>query len=219
MWNPIRVAKLALLLVLLGTVGFVAWTRGYFDGSPLMAALKPEMLRANWLVFFGIVAAVIGWIVSSWVTVRNLVKQHTMNTLLQTRLSPTYMAEARHVNKFLGEAGFSAENPAPLTVIQGASIEAKPLCEGPPSGPATPSPNPNLVAVDYILNFLEFLAVGIRHGDLHEKVLHDAMRGIVVNFTGTVQLYIDEARQVVNGKAQRPRTYENLLWLRNRWAD
>jgi hypothetical protein len=68
--------------------------------------------------------------------------------------------------------------------------------------------------VDYILNYLEFLAVAIRHGDLHEGVMKDTMRGIVVRFTIITQEYIQGTRTAVN-----PRTFSNLLWLYNRWKD
>ncbi|APA66623.1 DUF4760 domain-containing protein [Janthinobacterium sp. 1_2014MBL_MicDiv] len=197
LFSPRRLLLLMLIMLLLCFGVFVAFDRGSFDNYPALKALKPGMAKENWLIALGILAAATGWIVSSIVTIRNSVKQHTINTLLQTRLSVTYMKQAEHVNDFLIGQGYSSTKPAPITLVTG-----------------TPA---NLVAVDYILNFLEFLAVGIRHGDLHEKVLKDSMRGIVVGLAKTVEEYLDDCRGVKNGKAAHPRVYENLIWLRDRW--
>lgn len=206
-FNPRRWLTLMLYALMLGFVLFICFDRGFID--PYLDAMnvsylkksKPELEPPHWLVALGVVFAAAGWMISNMVAMRTSVKQHTINTLLQTRLSATYMAEAEYCNAFLIGQGFNPKNPAPLSLIE------------------DPTQPKNMVAVDYILNFLEFLAVGIRHGDLHEKVLKDAMRRIVVNFAKTTSIYIDAARDVVDGKARSPRVYENLIWLRDRWDD
>lgn len=198
-----------LAMEILAFGSYVAWVLGYFDNSPRLLATKPEMLRANWLILLGVVSAVTGWIVFSWITIRNLVKQHTITTLLQTRLSSTYMETARHLNVLIRAGApqttagnppsvpYSATNPMPLAVVH------------------DPKNSPH---VDYILNFCEFIAVGIKHGDLHEGVLRDALRGIIVNVTKILALHIDELREMrPDGSFQAPRAMINLLWLKDRW--
>ena len=123
-------------------------------------------------------------------------KQHTINTLLQTRLSATYMDYAKTISATL-TSSYSVDSPIPLDKLQG-NAECK-------------------HAVDYLLNFQEFLAVGIRHGDLDEYVLRDSMRGIVVDFTAIVWEYIVYVRSRSSGGHEKSKTYEHLLWLRARW--
>jgi hypothetical protein len=147
----------------------------------------------SWAAIIGVYLAAVGWLTSAIVTVRNSVKQHTITTLLQTRLSTTYMDKAMKALDFYLQSAYSSFNPAPAAVVK-----------------ASASKND----IEYVLNYFEFLAVGIREGDLHENVLRLSMRGIVVRFTRTSSDYIQALRQD-NG----PLTFANLLWLYSRWYD
>jgi len=197
--NPIRLLGTAFTILLLSLIVLIFFEFGYFESYKDLEDIRKAQSANAGIVTAGVIVAAMGWMVTSMVTIRNSVKQHTINTLLQTRLSSTYMAEADQINKFFAGKGYSAGACAPLSVIE--------------------SDEKTLKAIDYILNFLEFMAVGIKHGDLQEMVLKDAMRGIVVTFTKITQRYIDHCRGVGPGKIERPRAYQNLLWLRDRWDD
>ncbi len=180
-----------MLLILTALFGlFVLLELGKLDQFGA-APLKLGMSSVNWVPTLGIYFAVAGWIINAIVTMRNSVKQHTINTLLQTRLSATYMERATAVRTIL--MGYSPERRAPPGLINFDVATSQ--------------------TIDYILNYIEFMAVGIRHGDLHEQVLRDSMRGIVIRFVGTTQDYIDDLRR------DAPRTFQNLLWLYERWSD
>lgn len=190
-FNPSRLLRIMLVVILTAFALFVALERGKFDGTSF-EQYKLGMGEQNWVPAIGILLAAVGWLITSIVTIRNSVKQHTINTLLQTRLSATYQEMAMHVRA--GIIGHTPQNRAPLTKIT--------------------SDEQTREGVEYLLNYLEFMAVGIRHGDLHVGVMRDTMRGIVVRFTQIAAEFIVQC-QISNG----PRTYQNLLWLYNKWRD
>lgn len=189
--NPSRLLKWLLCLLFLAFVALLALHKKYLDGTPFfdVTTVEKELSLVDWVATTTIYFAVSGWLVNSIVTIRNSVKQHTINTLLQSRLSKTYMDEANKARKAL-QPYVTKKIPAPATDIEAHADKD---------------------AIDYILNYIEFIAVGIRHGDLHEGVMKDSLRGIVTGFTGVCLPYISEQR------VARPRTLENLMWLRSRW--
>lgn len=201
LFRPSRMLGLLLLIECLGFGVFIAIQCDGLSSVPYLQSMKTTMSAPNWLLLLGIGCAVTGWIVSGSITLHNSVKQHTINSLLQTRLSATYMKEARAVNKFVSANKGSPDNPIPLALLK---LEKN---------------NGNVASINYILNFLEFLAAGIRHGDLHEAVLKDTMMTIVTNFTGTLKFHIADVRGVVAGKAKNNHTLEHLVWLSARWAE
>lgn len=144
-----------------------------------------------WVTIIGVYLAAVGWLTSAIVTVRNSVKQHTITTLLQTRLSATYMEKAMKALNFYSQGNYSPRSPAPSDAVKAATEKFE---------------------IEYVLNYLEFLAVGVRFADLHEDVLKKSMRGIVVRFTKTSEHYIADLRQ-----QHGPATYDNLIWLYVRW--
>ena len=118
-----------------------------------------------------------------------------MTTLLQSRLSTTYMEHAKIVNL----AFCKGELLIPLT-----SKEIK-----------NPPANVNLYSLGYIVNYLEFVAVGIRNWDLDERVMKSSLRGILCSIYAVAEVLIQERRAAQGGSA--PAVYENLVWLFNRW--
>lgn len=150
------------------------------------------------MALFATFLAAIGWTITSLVTLRNSVKQHTMNTLLQSRLSATYMEHVKSVNGMYTSNG----RIIPLTASE---------VRRPPMGVEFGSLN-------YMLNYFEYVAVGIRHGDLHEGLLKASLRGIVCNIYCVAEKLIEERRAEL-GPYRVSRSYENLCWLHNRWKD
>lgn len=109
------------------------------------------------------------------------------------------MEHAKHINaSFMGQDG----KPKPKQMVD--------LCgEG-----ANPK---DVEALQYILNYLEFVAVGIRQGELDEALMKQTLRGIVVNVRDFAKPYIAFQRGVSDGKVERPKYLEHFLWLDARW--
>lgn len=136
-----------------------------------------------------------GWLTSAYVTIKNSVKQHTINTLLQSRLSVTYMKYADLVNKefgdFANEYSFDPKN----------------------WGSNDPITKVDQEALRYLLNYFEYVALGIRHGDLHEGLLRSSLRSILRSSVIFSKSYILET------KVNQPRVYINLMWLFEKWKE
>jgi hypothetical protein len=145
----------------------------------------------NWPLTIGTFTALIGWMFSSWVTLRNSIKQHTFNIWLQTRCSAKYMEHAEAMNRLY----FSRGKKVGLSKNDLNSESFKDLEQ----------------SLVYILNHYEFVAVGIRFGDLDEEILKQTMRGIVVSLYQYVELYIIMLQE------SRPSAYEHLTALYLRW--
>ena len=66
----------------------------------LLFWIIPAPQITNWGILIAALVAMVGWLVTSIITTRNSIKQHTVTTLLQTRLSAEYMKHAAIVNNF-----------------------------------------------------------------------------------------------------------------------
>lgn len=197
-WRPSFVLGLLFFAALASVALFFWWHTSLRRSAPQEALDKQQIvvLLAAWL-------AVIGWIVTAWTSIRNSVKQHTVNTLLQSRLSLTYMERADRVNKFFG-----------------AYERAHPVATRDPEQDATSGISADdEEALRYILNYFEYIAIGVRHGDLHEAMLHASLRSIL---TKTVFYSRDWIERRVGGTevfAPNPYLYRNLRWLYLRWRE
>ncbi|MCX8520736.1 MAG: DUF4760 domain-containing protein, partial [Rhodoferax sp.] len=101
-----------------------------------------------------------GWMLTNLINLRNSIRQHTITTLLQSRLSSTYMAYADRLSAHYADYEARKENnPA--------------LREG-------PTDKVDVLALRYILNYFEFIAIGIKRGDLDEGMLKDSLRSILI---------------------------------------
>lgn len=145
------------------------------------------------LAVLGVSSAICGWLIAGIINLRNSIRQHTISTLLQSRLSATYMKYAddlsRHYEAFDRRR---KENPA--------------LREVATDGVDVPS-------LRYILNYFEFIAIGVKRGDLEEEMLRDSLKSILKKNVAMSRPWIMQAR------IGNPRLYQNLLWLHDRWGD
>lgn len=162
----------------------------YWPDHLLLGRAAPEI--KNWPLTIGLFTAVLGWMVSSWVTIRNSIKQHTINTLLQSRLSAHYMGHVDVLNQLFEY--FRHKNLDEADIKTDTFLAKK-------------------SSVIYVLNYLEFIAVGVRHGDLHEILLRSTIRRIVVRNYEFFSAYITDRR------ASDQRVYEHLTALYIRWKD
>lgn len=145
--------------------------------------------RQNWLFAIATFSALVGWIVTSVISLRNSTKQHTINTLLQSRLSAPFNQHALELNKVFESAAVKAEDITDATKADG------------------------IRAMKYMLNYHEFIAVGIRSGDLDHDVVKNSLRGIIVSLYDQARVYIEPKR------AADKRKFEHLAWLYEKWRD
>lgn len=152
----------------------------------------------DWLAFYAVMGAIIGWLFAAWVQVRNSVKQHTVNTMLGSRLSTAFqqrIADFRSKYPLL---------PTPSSIKDGDwNIPDNFLA---------------LEGARYLLNYYEFIAVGIREGDFDELLMEECWWGIVTTLHRLTNNLIEFSREKQpDGTYLDPTAYENFLWLSNRW--
>lgn len=135
--------------------------------------------------------AMCGWLFTNMVNMRNSIRRHTIDTLLQSRLSSTYMRYADILSRHYTDYDIRRKaNPA--------------LREN-------PTDNLDIQALRYILNYFEFIAIGIKRGDLDEEMLRDSLKSILRK---NVEMSIHWIRRA---QLDNPSLFVNLLWLHGRW--
>jgi hypothetical protein len=187
--RPARVLGFLIAAVIGAFVGFVFWQNEFQNGDQRL--LSP----AQWVLAMGAFTAMVGWMVSSIVTVRNSVKQHTINTLLQSRLSVAYVERLKTLNSIFSPVG---KDPIPVTDndFESDFKETKDAVD----------------ALRYFLNHLEYIALAIKHGDLDEGLMKASMRGIVMT-----QVTVGDALIQKSMKRHKD-NYCNTRWLVTRWT-
>lgn len=152
---------------------------------------------AKWLAFLGGWGAILGALTSAKITLRNAIKQHTIDTLLQMRMSETYIGRVMRVAAvyFPPEGG--------LYLVREAAL-------------SKPEKGDRLADLSYVLNYLEFIASAIRYGDLDEDLMRESLRGMLCNNFECGHSYIIHRRE--NGEfGPNPLLFEHLEWLYRRW--
>ena len=186
-FRPSRVLGLLVCVELIIFATFIFWQITLSPTDPRKFNLS------QWVLPGAAMTAMLGWGVSALVTISNSVKQHSINTLLQSRLSATYMCYADLVNttfnSFAKTYGYDA------TKWDGTDPVAEMDRE----------------ALRYVLNYMEFIAIGVRHGDLNRTMMRSSLGSILKNTVIFSRSYIESS--LVN----QPRAFCNLLWLFNEW--
>ncbi len=132
-------------------------------------------------------------------------KQHTLKILFDTRLSAEFRRhlEFRKLHFPEGEH----VDPARFTAYLNAQRDTK------LSDDEAKSRRQSAEALRSLLNYYEFLSMGISRGDLDEAMLRGSIRGIMCN------LVKDCVHIIVDAQETNPRAYENLSDLYNAWRD
>lgn len=147
-----------------------------------------------------VLVAIVAFVVNAWVSTRQQRKQHTVNTLLQSRLSPEF-----RLHKERREEHFPEYRPISFKDWKAARDVKKAQ-----AGKAA-TPHEAAMAVTELLNFYEFLALGVRLSDFDEPMLKKSVRGIMCNL-------VDDCRYLIGGiRVRSPLAYENLCWLYDQW--
>lgn len=146
------------------------------------------------LVLLGTVAAVLGWLFTCRSESLNATRTHSIQTLMESRLSEVYIKQVecateifiRFKKKYGENYNLSVKDFSGLNATEKNSIH-------------------------YLLNYMEFVAVGIRFGDLDENLMKNMMKSIIrTNYTFFENIIKDK-------QIKAPSVYEHLTTLNKRW--
>jgi hypothetical protein len=146
-------------------------------------------------VIIGAGAAIVGWLFTTRAQCINSNKSHAFQILMESRFSDEYSKNLVLTTKLYKDTKIAENVRDP--VLSWEKYE-------------------NLTyeqqdSINYMLNFFEFIAVGIRCGDLDEKLLHSSLKGII-NTNYEFYRIIIETKQKDHQLA-----LSNLVHLVQRW--
>lgn len=145
--------------------------------------------------FIAVTTAAVGWAVSGGITHRNTVRQNT-NSMIFARFSQAPFGEALH--RFHEAFGTGIVTTDRLNTLK--------LSEREDDRKAAAS-------VGYLLNYYEFIASGVLHGDLHSEIVRDNIRGVICFFYDRCEPHI------LNLNKTNPRTFQNLIKIRTHYRE
>lgn len=163
-----------------------------FAGFPLTG--ETEDTSNIILILLGTLTAVLGWLFTSRGQDLNSRRSHSIQTLMSSRLSEAYANHSNyatsvftsHKQKYGESYNLTIEHFDKLTQAEKN-------------------------AIIYQLNYFEFIAVGIRYGDLDENLIKNTLKTIINTncvFFGNI---------IKDKQAKSTSVYEHLIALNNRW--
>jgi len=154
-----------------------------------------------------VLVAVVTLIVSSTNAARQSRKQHTITILFETRLSEHF--QTIHDKRALF---FPPYRDVTLAEWRAAS-QAQPTENNDPAKKVAQEKRDAAKSLQTLLNYWEFIAVGILKDDLDEELLKATVRGNMCNL-------VDDARKLIfELRKTHPKAFENLVLLYERWRD
>lgn len=196
----------ALIVLAMIVLQLSFWKLLFHDYSFLKFDLISDSTSNKIIPLITIIAAtvaVIGWIFTSRVQIINAIKGHTMQVLMSSRTSSIYaekVDEAMKLRKTL-EQEFkdtgSADEVVKLTKERYLLLNSA-----------------ERSAVHYLLNFLEFVAVGIRQYTLDEEFMKSSLRTILNSNYRLFHPVIEHLRNVDNHTV-----YTQIELLHKRWDE
>ena len=176
-----------MFLVLIGFVAVIA------IGIPVFA---PGLFQApGWVTYAGASFTLLGLLAREFFALRAMRKQHTVTVLLQSRMSTAFN------DKYKAMLKVYPVTPSMTLVKDGDWND--------------PNKIEAIEALKYFLNYYEFIAIGVRTGDLDENYLYMSLGGIVPNLCKLGAAYIVFCRTAA--AAGHEDVFANLIWLRDRW--
>ncbi|WP_180162799.1 DUF4760 domain-containing protein [Acinetobacter sp. YH12069] len=198
--------QLLLILILLGMAftNILVW-KAFFEEYTFLnfdiQNTETQFKTTALVTALAAIAAVFGWIFTSRVQIINTVRSHSVQVLMNSRNSTVYIDKVDKATVIRRKL-ILERKPKPDEKVQLTVGEFKDL------GDAEKS------AVTYLLNFLEFVAIGIRHNNLDEDLIRGSFKSILKSNYILFQKIIEHLRELDN-----PKIYNQLEMLHKRWDE
>lgn len=135
------------------------------------------------------ILATVGWIYTARKSRMLMRRQHTFNALLQASFDERFQTSLDNIRDHIRAGCFPDLNLADNETLKRDVV--------------------------FLLNHYEFLAAGIRLGDISEKLLKDSERGTIISLFKTSEPFI----LAVKDNRKRMTTFEHIEWLYERWHE
>lgn len=189
--NPIWVVVVLASLIGVGCLGMAAALWRHVD----FADDRTYSLVGALAGFSAIGVAAIGWVAAGWITHRTGRSKLTMD-VVAARYSQPAFSEA--LTAFVNRFGTGAVDHQLVTKLEAsADDEDRRAVQG----------------LRYLLNYCEFIAVGVLEGELDERIVAKTLRGTINTVHDRSQRYIAHLQRT------NPRTLEHFSLLRDHYRD
>lgn len=167
------------------------WTRSETAGAALLSA----------------VLATLGWAITQRNSKRQARKQHTITVLLQQRNSEMLQFHSINVTTYLR---FSKQlEPDQLMELEKLRRAWTPTSASDKAG------LPVLSSIAWILNYYEFISLGITSGDLNDNLMKRSIRGMLCD---TYLRFYPVVAQSLQRADSGPHPFQNLKAIFEEWA-
>jgi hypothetical protein len=184
----------ALLITIALTLTLIIYALKFYDQSTF------NVLLVGYL-------ATVGWIYTNYNNTMHQHKAHTMNVLIQMRNSAEF--QRHRLNLFASYPIGTKVKTEDITKLKAQRADKT-------SYDIASNKIPAMDSALYVLNYYEFISVGVLAGDLDESMIKETLGAIFVNFHDHVRPIIDDARKDDMGKENLD-IYENYLALVRRF--
>ncbi len=155
---------------------------------------EKQTISNTLVVLLGTVVAILGWLFPTRANSVAATRSHTIHTLMESRLSEIYNHKVTLCTEVYVTAKKQFGESYILKKEHFENLDQK-----------------YKDAIHYLLNYLEFVATGIRFGDLDETLMRNMMKTIInTNFTFFEEVIKDK-------QVKAPTVYEHLTALYKRW--
>lgn len=127
-------------------------------------------------VFISAAVVSIGWWVQSIIAAARQRRQHTVNTIIQTRVSEVYQTKLANYNKFFSSSEIYINKDLARHFARYRSLDNVRIKDV-----DNDELNQALYGAMYLLNFFEFISAGIRKRDLDNSLMRDCFEDVVRN--------------------------------------
>jgi len=169
-------------------------------------------------VFVAIWAAAVGWFVHFRLSTKAHRTNNAFAIIMETRKSAEYLKRYELVAKhFPAGGGPIPDSYKPFFPTRTLSELMKRSAEGEEVSPVDIERAEAINALKYVLNYFEFMAVGIRAGDLDEDLVYDTISSTVVGLYERAGPLLDYYNAAGPGGGAQPLACTDLTRLATSW--
>lgn len=169
----------------------IAWCLFFKNSRFLAMEAIPKSVEAIGIIIAA-GTAIIGWLFTSQVSTVNAIKANTIQILMQSRFSEEYQLNLCKTIDIHVEVTNRGLKSLPLAEFQTLKQSKK-------------------NSIQYMLNYFEFLSIGIRCGELDEELLRKSLKIIITTNVEFYKEFIAEKRRINRANLT------NLICLIDRW--
>lgn len=200
-------ASLCLIALVASFMAMVTWPlwATAIPGGPDNRLTTISVFLTPIVTAVGVIVALATWHRTHKLTIARSRKQHTIKILFETRLSDEF--------RLLHESRETHHPPFRDVTYEDWERLRDDIARAGPNDRHLHQRKESLTSLLELLNYYEFLAIGIRMEDLDEEMLRGTVRSMMCNL-------VDDCRDLIAGlRVHSPTAFDNLCWLYDRWRD